>query len=68
MDRDEFGALLIGVLVFVVVAFFSGIAAMKSGYRNGYIQCLADAKNGVAPQYRLVEQKNGELKWKEVED
>ena len=37
------------------------------GFEAGYIQSLVDAKNGVSPQYRLVEQKNGESKWEKIE-
>ena len=69
MNDDEKGCIgFVMLAAFVLVAGFAiGERVGNSyGFEAGYTQALADAKNGVSPQYRLVEQENGESKWEKV--
>ena len=71
MNREELAMPAIFLLVFFALLCIYGagiLVGKSSGYRNGYIQCLNDMKNGVPPQYQLVVKKNGESKWEEKKD
>lgn len=61
-------ALSFGILLMLIAAFNFGIIfGSMAGFKDGYIQSLVDIQNNAQPKYILEKQKNGELRWREVE-
>lgn len=51
------------IAVFLIGVGLGMITAHGIVYQIAYIDCLLDIKNGKPPQFVLVKQWNGEVKW-----
>lgn len=66
---DNNGCIIFAGFILIVFLFMGlgyGIGR-DSGFKEGYVQSLADIEAKKEPKYKLVKQTNGEAKWVEVE-